>query len=346
MSQRSAFQIQILEKLGAPLVSAVSEVSARNGGDDESREAARVAELLAKAVQVSISLAGAMDLKESGEQADAIRLALAALAGPLLAGFYRETGKVPGDNDIKRMIKALEAALSFSDNFAPAADNAARLENIEPGMLLADESQTSIRAVNALVPVVGAIAAFSFGRPETKLVQEVTDRLVGRATSLREIFMPGAPEQAAKRAELGLLTALAAIYVECHKQETARLMGMDEQARTSAAEAAGGMLPMDPVWAAFDLRAGMIELIGKNTAPAGAAAGGGVAPAPPPRAAAEPPIQQAPPESPPAPPSQPQEPPAVPPPSEEQGGDGAFNPMGFFKPGSKPAADDFDSEDV
>ena len=77
MSQRSAFQVQILEKLGAPLMGAVAEVAARqrkDGEDTQKQEAERLAELLAKTVQVSVGLAGSMDLKDTDGQADSARL--------------------------------------------------------------------------------------------------------------------------------------------------------------------------------------------------------------------------------------------------------------------------------
>ena len=273
MTQRSAFQIQLLEKLGAPLLRAVSEValSQEQAGNGQKHEAERVAELLGKTVQISIGLAGSMDIKDA--DGDSVRLALAAMAGPLIAAQYRATARVPGDGDIKRMIKALEAVLTFSDNFAPAADNTMRLENMAPGAVPADEGQVSIQYVGALVPVISAVASFPFGRAENKLVQEVADRLVQRSVQMgRSLLGDGVDEQTLKRSELQLLKALADIYVECHQAETRRLMTMDDAARARVAEQAGGMLSMEPVWEAFERRAGMMEVLGKSAAPEAVAA--------------------------------------------------------------------------
>ncbi len=340
MSQRSAFQVQILSRLGAPLMTAVGEVAARqrkDGEDTQKQEAERLAELLGKAVQVSVSLAGIMDLKDSDGQADSTRLALAALAGPLVAGQYRLTAKVPGDAEIKRMIKALEAVLTFSDNFTPAAENTARLASMAPGAL-ADENQIHIQYVNALVPVVNVIAAFPFGRPETRLVQEVAGQLVGRAQDICKSFMNGAAEKDMKQAELAILAALAALYVECHQEEKNRLMALGEQARAKTAEASGGVLPVDPVWKAFEIRAGMVELLAKSAVSAASSAA--KAPAPP-QVAAPVVAPSAPP--PPPPPVAAAPAPAAPLPSptpeDLQSGDPvSYNPMGFFKPVKKDSA--------
>lgn len=345
MTQRPAFQVQILEKLGAPLMTAVSEVAARqeNAGEaSQKQQAERVAELLTRAVQVSVGLAGSMELKDSGAQSDDIRLALAAMAGPLVAGQYSLSGKIPGENDIKRMIKALEAVLTFSDNFVPDGALTQRLETMEAGTMPVDENQIGIQYIGALIPVINIIAAFPFGRPENKLVQEVTDRLVARSESIGKTLMGDVAPPVLKHAALGILKALAQIYVACHRHEMERLMAMDEQARNKAAEAAGGVLSMDPVWQAFDVRAGMVEILARGASLGGTqAAGGGVKPVavdPQPLPA---PVQEAPPvvESPPVSPA----PPAEPPPQTPD--DGNYNPMGFFKPGiGKPSAEDGEEE--
>ncbi len=369
MSQRSAFQAQMLEKLGAPLLAAATDVVARQPQDGtdtpKTQEAEHVAALLARAVQVSVSLTGLMGLKDTDAESDAIRLALAAMAGPLVADQFRQTGKVPNDTEIARLLKALEAVLTFADNFAPAADSTARLDNLTPGALLADDNQIQIHYVGALVPVVSAIAAYSFGRPDAKLIQEVTGRLVDRAGALKERCFKGESAQAGKRAELAALTALGRLYAESHRAETARLMTMNEDERTALAEKAGGTLPMDDVWAAFEQRAAMMETLGASlggstgssdkaapvvpqTAPPASPPAAETAPA-----ATEPPAAEAAPTAP-EPPAEPEtpaaateaaEPPAENPPAAEPPADGAYNPMGFFKPGTKkPAADSGDDE--
>lgn len=360
MTERSAFQVQILAKLGAPLMAAVGEVAAREnkaGSDAQKQEAEQVAVLLNKAVQVSVSLAGSMDIKDTGAPDDSVRLALAALVGPLIAGQYKATGKVPGDNDIKRMITALEAVLTFSDNFAPAAENTTRLENMDPGF--ADENQIHIQYVGALVPVVNAIAAFPFGRPESKLVQEVTDRLVKKAESVSKGFVNGAAPPAIKHAELSILKALGLLYAECHQKETGKLMAMDEAARTKLAEDGGGTLSMDPVWQAFETRAGMIEVIGRSAVPEAASSPVAAMPPPAPEPQAdEKPAEEPAPTAPPQPPAPevpsvpdaaaPETPAAAPSsPATEQGDgeDGNYNPMGFFTPGSKKSLTDDEEGD-
>lgn len=315
--------------MAAPLTAAACAVASRQPeGDDTARqEAERVAELLARTVQAGVALSASMDLKAADGESDSIRLALAALTGPLVAGQYRLTGKVPGDADIKRMVRAMEGVLTFSDNFAPEPESTARLTGLEAESPASDENQAHIQYVNALVPVVDAVASFPFGRPEAKLIQDVAGRLGARATALRKDMAASVSGAQARQAELGILRALAALYAACHKAQVEKLMALDEAAREKlAAESPDGALPLDPVWKAFDLRAEMVALIGRTAAPGGGdAASSGPAPAP----AAAPAVEKAAPESPLAKVAQ-----ASPPDAAEKSS-ASYNPMGFFKTGGE-----------
>lgn len=346
MSQRAVFMLQVLERLGAPLLSAVCEAGARAGQPDAApREAEQLAALLAKSVQASLALAGAMALKEKDSNADAGRLALTGLSAGLIGGQYRQTGRMPDEAEIKRLVTALEAVMTFADNFTPAAENTLRLQGLEPGFFPADENQIHIQYLNAFVPVVGAVSAFSFGRQEKKLLQEVASRLCAQAASLREAA-PGksGDNKIAKQAELKILKGLAELYVQCHMAETQRLTAMDEASRAKAQ--VDGVLSLDPVWKAFDLRVSMLEMLAGSVLPDHLGAGGGPEPAaaPPVSAPASPfaTAPAAPPVS--APPAAAVQPaaPAVPPADAKVApvADGNYNPMSFFKPGTKKPDDD------
>ncbi|HEY8191661.1 MAG TPA: hypothetical protein VIG74_04490, partial [Alphaproteobacteria bacterium] len=287
MSQRSDFLLKVLENIGVPLMAAINDNANRTPDDATPvKDAERMAELLGRCVQVSVALSGSMDMREGAGGGDSVRVALAALAAGLLGGHYKQTGKMPGDNDIKRLTTALEAVLTFSDNFAPAADNIARLENMAPGM--ADENQVNIQYINLFVPVVVTAMRFPFGQPEKKLVQDVAGRLIDTAAAVRGRLQDGSPEaKGSKQTELQILQGLIKLYVSCHDAETDRLM-----------EARDGGGSIEGVWKAFDTGLAMLELLSENAIPddteAASTGGSWVAPAaatqPPPPPAAPPPL--------------------------------------------------------
>ena len=330
MTPRSAYQLQILEKVAAPLLAATE---AKQPGETRA-EAAIVAELLARSVQSGLTLAQVMDVREQGTDGESVRLALSALAASVVAGFYRHNGQVPGDADMQRQITALSAALTFADNFSPAAENTARLAALGAGDAPADETQVMIQCLHALSPVVTTIAGYSFGRSDKKMMQDVTERLVQQAAQMAQRLMPDAPLPERKLAELNFLRALAPLYCEAHRAETARVMALSDSARQQAAP--GGMLPLDPLWQDFDRHVALLDVLGQTLLRqfAGQFTGqsGGVAPA-----AVAQPVAQAP-VTPQIFAAQPPTPPPAPPPEASA----PYNPMAFFKPG-QARSDDSDN---
>lgn len=264
MERRSAFLLQVLEKLAAPLVAAISEVAVRQQMSPDPAqpgslkpEAEQVAGLLTKSTQMSIGLADLVDMNLPENEADSMRLALTSLSSPLIANIYRLAGRSPTDQEIERVTAALNAVISYADSFAPAADATARLSNLENDFVPSDEAQLSILYMSALLPAVNSVMSYSFGVPEKRLVQDVGERLVREAKVLRARMFPTmTDEKMIAKADLALLRIAASIYSQCHFAEMAKLMATEEQTRQGMAPA------MTSLWQAFILRMQMIEVLG------------------------------------------------------------------------------------
>jgi len=296
MDQRNAFLLQLLQKLGAPLMAAVN---AHAQGGDDAKAAQTMAAMLSESVKIGITLSQAMNLKPSDGDADAIRVSLTTIAAGLVAESYRQTGRVPGDADAQRIQKSLEGVIVFADNFAPAAEHAQRLQTLDNTPPFFDAIQTNLYATNAFLPALSAIAEFSFGQDPAALIQEVATRVGSKA---KEINAGGDT-----MSEMITLQALAQVYASAHRAETAQLKNAGDGASAS----------IDKVWTAFDKQAAMLAVLmeslgGQGAISGKAGSGGGVRPA------ATAPVA----ETPAAPVVAP---PATPPPA--QGG----NPMSFFK---------------
>lgn len=339
-------------------------IAGRAGNAGLQDDAAAVAELLGKSVLAGIELGQVMDLSTAEDQGDSLRLALAAISSALIAARYKSAGQAPAEADIKKMTAALQAVLAFSENFAPDAQNTARLSNLEAIGQGANAHQAAVQYIQALTPVVNAVSAFPFGQPEQKLIMEISGRLTQKASAIAGA-LPGAPSGDEKKsAELAVLRALAQIYGAAHEAETARISGLSEEARAQQSAAAQSM---DGVWKSFDERVMILEALAQSMVPgmkstSSSSSGSGAAPAKPAPAtqASAPPA--APPSAPPGgnpmsmfvkkpeggepPPPQetpqaapPEPPPQAPPPKQEapppSGDNGGKSPMSFFKPGAK-----------
>jgi hypothetical protein len=327
MDPRTDYLFQILDKIGGPLVAALAyaeragEAQSLNPDAAAREDAQTIAQLLARSVQTSIEIGRLMELDMSGpEEADRLRLALMVLAGPLVAGQFRNDGRVPGDAEQKKIMTGLEAVLAFSQNFSPTRANAEGLA----GGGAPDEGSETIRAMRCFTPVINAVGAFPFGQPEKKLIQDVCARITARVEELA-----GALLSSASSADKLLLTkTLAEIYAECHIEEM-RLMLSKGQEEPDVQQG------LDNVWIRFNIRSAMLEALAETLTPDSAAKT--VTPAP---AAPAPPAEApAPPKTvvPEALPVAETLPPAPPP--------GGFNPMSMFakkdeadgEPASPPA---------
>ena len=269
MTQQSAFLIITLEKIGVPLAAAVEEVSHRANAvlepaAREVEDAKVMAQLLGQTIQVGLSLGSALIQASDEAEADALRLAVAAMVAPVIAHYYRHNGVVPDDVALSRITKSLEATIAFAENFNPASEHASRLSVLGVDTLVFDEAQVDITVLDALVPAINAIGAFSFGLSETKLLQDVSEKLKEKAVTL----VAGGD----KLAELTTLKALSKIYAECHLAEVHKLSGSNNEERTE--------LSIDPVWAAFDTRLAMVNMV-LGLAPVAETVTGAVAPAAP-----------------------------------------------------------------
>lgn len=327
MTQRPAFLIEVLEHLASPLLSAVAS------GGASPDVAARMAELLGRSVQMGVALGEAVDIRDNTEGSESLRLAVTALAAGLVAGQYRNTGKTPDEADMRRQITALEAVLTFAANFTPAPDNIARLQGLVP-----DVPQMELQYLSVFSPLVSEVLAFSFGRPERKMMQDIAERLTARAVAVRDTLLPrtGDPRQDGLN-DLYVLRALAPVFAECYRAEKQKIQALGDAERARLIQEGGGLLPFDPVWQAFEVRVAMMESLaaglgGGASLPAGA--GSGAAPA---TGAGAPQDSVVVPMTLPSPP-------AVTPPSSsrnpDSAGDGTgYNPMSFFKPGTKKQGD-------
>lgn len=310
--KKADYLLRILETIGAPLMTAITDAAPR-GQDNPQNEAQTMAALLGKTVEASIELGQMMQIDPAQAQDDTLRVALAGLAGPLVAGEYAHRKRVPESPEIKKITNALQAVLTFSDNFTPTAQTVERLQNLEAKGQASDTYQTQIQYMQAFIPVVEAIAQFPFGQAEAKLIMDVSDRIIKKSIELREALLPNVDDEGVQKlVELGFVRALGQLYCACHKAETEKATGMDQDAPNSVS--------IDTVWKAFDIRTAMLEALAAKMVPAGAksqstaASGGGpsTTPTPPPTA---PPVAPPSTETPQAPPAAP---PVQPPPAEVQ----------------------------
>ncbi|MFP4313409.1 MAG: hypothetical protein ACLFR0_03685 [Alphaproteobacteria bacterium] len=346
MNPRTTYLIQIIEKIGGPLLGAVTSGGGKNTDQSVSKDQAeQLAVLLSKTVQLSISLGKMIEIeKTEPELSDSLRLAMAGLAAPIVGEQYKNLGKPPSDDDMQKLGNALEAVMTFSDNFSPSPENAARLKNIQAAGDNVDTHQAQIQYIQAFVPVADSIARFSFGQAEKKMVQDAADKITAKAKVIRsDVFGDLTDKDTQKLYELGILKALTELYTKCHIAEMDKLLSLQEPDANAQSAA------LKSLWDNFDLRADTLATLAENLVPkspqsVAPSSNNAEKPITPPdnNAAANvvPPAQNAPPAEPPQTPAQPPQqpppatPPAPPPPPEQANNEGGQqsggSPMAMF----------------
>ncbi len=299
-----------MEKLGAPLLAALPP------GMDGEKAAETVAALVAKSVQAGLLLGNAMKLSDEDGDIDSIRLSLAAIAAPLLGQFYKDSGRLPDDAAVEKLVKGLEAALVFSENFTPAMEHTARLKSLHNPLPVIDATQTALLSLNALTPAVQAVQHFSFGQSDAALVKDVSDRLQQTAQQLSAASVKG-DEGDRAFGSLMLLRAISELFASAH--------GSVLRAHTGDAAPS-----LQSVWALFDAQVAMMSALSGAAVPAAQSSSG---PAPAAQSGGNPMgFFKKGDEAPPPPPQPATDTPPASPPAATSG-----SPMAFFKPGAKKA---------
>ncbi|MED5423782.1 MAG: hypothetical protein VX740_10130, partial [Pseudomonadota bacterium] len=266
MAQSSEMIGQIVEKLGMPIIAAVSEVERQKqamgrvqGVQSDEAQARLVAELLGKSTELGLMLFRSFDINEPTEsRADAARLGLTALSSTVIANLYGMTGRIPGEPELQRLEKVVQSVVAFSDNYETGQDatQVMAAADVEKAGGLSVLDYSAVHYASALIPVVNAVAAFPFGRPEDQLMKEVMQRLMGVVSAVASRLYAGLNDAQKKSVELALMKVAANTYAQCHFAEMTQLMSSGDQQKMMAQN-----LSMDGIWQAFDKRFSMLETV-------------------------------------------------------------------------------------
>ena len=256
MSTRSDYLLSFIERLGMPLFTA----SSGEGAGTPEEEARAAAELLSRAVQLSIDLGRITAIeKAEPDRTDALRVGLAALAGDLVAAQKKILGRMPAEADLKRIGGVIEVILSFSESFAPEPALTQTLANLPARGQAVSAEQAGLQYLHAFLPVIEAVGRFTFGQQDKILVRDVAARLSTETQTLRQtIFPPSGDAAEDRRIERSLLSVLAALYAAAHNEEIDRF---------------GKAGPNDPppnlatVWTRFETRLAMLAALAEGISP-------------------------------------------------------------------------------
>jgi len=255
-NQETEARVQTLlaafRQIGMPLVQAIVE--------QESQGGVRVSpQLLNDLIDNTLSLSHKMAEKIAGGEVTAfeemdphMRWALTGAASQIVGTGFRAWGKPLDDEKIASLV---EASMALEERFK---DDVPTLPETIPNTVMTFRA----KMMEAMVPVVGAIAQYSFGRSEHLLLAEVSERLVKTSDQVTRALAPsGATAEQWRILCWNILRAAGMIYSESHFAESDRLLYMEADARAAYFAEHDQIVPMTQVWQAFNQRMAMLATL-------------------------------------------------------------------------------------
>lgn len=251
----------IMHDIGLPVIQGIVEVAQDRS---EKKVVEDITELLKKTIDNAEEIKSLLDLLEDEEKDVSVRLNLATLSCHIIAAYYQKNGRLPTEAELKRSVSSVDLLLTFSENYIPME----RLDGVYPEHLrgLSPLSRTVANLVylKYYVPLIDAVAEFSFGKTKTKMIQDVSEKLRHKATELTHLLMGMSVSEAEqKSSELLILSSLIPLYCSCHNKEKDRIMALDEKTRNQ--EKSDDQI--DNIWKIFEKRMEMLTLLAKHIMP-------------------------------------------------------------------------------
>lgn len=254
-SARMQSLLATFRQIGMPLLQTMVEVSGSKDGQDAKASVAADTAQFNQLVDCTITLSRELtkEIGASEESLDAaVRWALAGSASQVVAASFRATGEPMTEEQAHHLAQvAAQLQGKFKSQVTPGAD--------QPPNTVAT---FRAKMMESMVPVIGAVAQYAFGRAEHELLVEVAERLAKTADQVtRALAAPGSTPEQWRMLCWNILRAAGQIYTECHYAEADRLLYMASDERANYFAQHGNTPPMTQVWQAFNQRMAMLATL-------------------------------------------------------------------------------------
>ena len=240
------------DRVGLPLLTAINDVQSKaESADPRPLQADTFGALMDSTVTLMQKMC---DQLGAGQESlnPGIRWALAGAAAQTVGAAFKHTAR-PMTADEAAHIASI--AINLQGTFKA---------QIPAGQETIPNTIATFRAkmLEAMVPVVDALAQYSFGRAEHALLAEVAERLVKTADQVTRALAPtGASPEEWRLLCWHVLKAAGQIYTDAHFAESDRLVYMDPEERAAYFAQHGQIVPMTQVWQSFNQRMAILATL-------------------------------------------------------------------------------------
>lgn len=247
-------RVAVLKHVVTPLLQALTDVKvSQKVAEPPTPE--REAETLNLLVDGALALSQATlaKLNEGREPLDdGVRWMIVSAAAQNVAARFRATGTAATQEDTENLSKAV---FELKDKF--------QSQSVAPGESVPNTlGMFRAKMLEALVPVVNAVAQYSFGRAEHLLLAQVTERILKTADQVTRSLAPaGCTPKDWRLLCWSVLQAAGYLYSDCHFAEADRLLYMEKEERDAYFREHDNMPPLHFVWQSFDQRMAMLSTL-------------------------------------------------------------------------------------
>ncbi|MBV8060784.1 MAG: hypothetical protein JO126_01375 [Alphaproteobacteria bacterium] len=240
--------------VGMPLLQALTESTGRAPGSggvviELNNEVFNT--LVDSAIMLSRTLAGQVGASDAPVDSW-VRWSLAGAAAQMVASHFKVTSRPLSEESAQ---KIADIAEGLQGKFGTLMGGA---QEPVPNTIATFRA----KMMEAMVPVVGAMAQYSFGRSEHALLAEVADKLVKTADQVTRALAPaGSSAEQWRLLCWHVLKAAGQVYTESHYAEADRLLYMNPDERAAYFAQHGNVPPMSQVWQAFNQRMAMLATL-------------------------------------------------------------------------------------
>ncbi|PCI55386.1 MAG: hypothetical protein COB36_07115 [Alphaproteobacteria bacterium] len=250
--ERSTFLSSIMHDVGLPLIRAIIKYGPNQ---NEDAIAAEMATLLTQTVQSNDYIKDTLDIKELATQNSELHLILTSLSSKIIAAHYERTKTPPTDQDLKRFMGAINALLAFSEDYMPIISLTEAYPENKQTPSVSPRHTTDLTYISVFLPLINAVARFSFGLNETRMIQNVSERLNARTAQIRSNLLGDTLNDTDKKsAELSILGTLVDLYASCHMQEIDRITTLS----STAPDTQDSTQQIENIWMLFEHRVSLL----------------------------------------------------------------------------------------
>jgi hypothetical protein len=247
-------RVAVLKHVITPIIQAMADVRAANKEKplpSAEEEAKTMHDLVDGAMAMAEATTAAFETSKDPMD-DNVRWMIVHAATQNVAARFRSSGVVMPPEEAQKIVKA---AFDTKEKFQSQA--VASGESV-PNTL----GTFRARMLEALVPVVNAVAQYSFGRAEHLLLAQVSERILKTADQITRSLAPaGCTPRDWRLLCWSVLQAAGYLYSDCHFAEADRLLYMDKEERDGYFREHDNMPPLTFVWQSFDQRMAMLATL-------------------------------------------------------------------------------------